>query len=149
MVQSLADLQAVQAGLRRPYYLGLLAEAYGKVGRIEHGLRLTQEALAQARRQEQLAFEPDVHRVRGELLRQNGVPAEEAETCLRAAIERAQQQEAKLPELRAATSLARLYQEQGRRDAARQTLAPTVAWFSEGYDMADLRAARSLLETLA
>ncbi|MCB0254922.1 MAG: AAA family ATPase [Anaerolineae bacterium] len=149
MEQSLADLQAVQAGLRRPYYLGLLAEAYGKVGRIEHGLRLTQEALAQARRQEQLAFEPDVHRVRGELLRQNGVPAEEAETCLRAAIERAQQQEAKLPELRAATSLARLYQEQGRRDAARQTLAPTVAWFSEGYDMADLRAARSLLETLA
>ena len=147
MEQSLADFQAVQAGLRRPYYLGLLAEAYGKVGRIKDGLRLTQEALAQAHRQEQLVYEPDVHRVRGELLRQDGAPAQEVEACLHHAIEIAQQQ-AKLSELRAATSLARLYQGQGKRDAAQQVLASTAAWFSEGFEMADLKTARSQLATL-
>ncbi|RME48008.1 MAG: hypothetical protein D6791_04410, partial [Chloroflexi bacterium] len=148
MEQSLADFQALQAGLRRPYYLGLLAEAYGKVGRTRDGLSLTEEALAQARRQEQLAYEPDVHRVRAELLRQDGAPFQEVETCLHHAIESAQQREAKLPELRATTSLARLYQEQGERDAAQQILTPTAAWFSEGFEMADLQAARKLLDSL-
>ncbi len=148
MEQSLADFQALQAGLRLPYYLGLLAEAYGKVGRIRDGLRLTEEALAQAHRQEQLAYEPDVHRVRAELLRQDGAPVQEVETCLRHAIESAQQREAKLLELRAATSLARLYREQGSREAARHILAPTAAWFSEGFEMPDLQAAGSLLDSL-
>jgi predicted ATPase len=148
MEQSLADLQAVQAGLRRPYYLGLLAEAYGKVGRIKDGLRLVEEALAQAHRQEQLVYEPDVHRVQGELLRLEGAPAQEVETCLHHALETARQQEAKLPELRAATSLAHLYREQGKRDAAQHILAATAAWFSEGSEIADLQTARSLLDTL-
>jgi tetratricopeptide (TPR) repeat protein len=149
MEQSLAGFQAVQAGLRRPYYLGLLAEGYGQVDRFKDGLRLTEEALAQAHRQEQLVYEPDIHRVRGELLRQDGAPAQEGESCLHDALKTAQQQEAKLPELRAATSLARLYQEQGKRDAAQQILASTTAWFGEGFDMADLQAARSLLDTLS
>ena len=148
MEQSLADLRAVRAGLRRPYYLGLLAEVYGKVGRIEDGLRLTEEALARAHRQQQLAYEPDVHRVQGELLRRSGAAAQEVETCFQRAIKTAQEQEARLPELRAATSLARLYQQQGTHRAAQQILAATVAWFSEGHDMADLRSARSLLDTL-
>jgi len=149
MEQSLADFQAVQTGLRRPYYLGLLAEAYGKVGRIKDGLRLTEEALAQAHRQEQFAYAPDVHRVRGEMLRQAGAPVQEVETCLRQAMETAQQQEAKLPELRAATSLARLHQEQGDRDAAQHILASATAWFSKDLDTAALQAARSLLAALA
>ncbi|MCO5244414.1 MAG: hypothetical protein M9927_11425 [Anaerolineae bacterium] len=89
MEQSLADFRAVQAGLRRPYYLGLLAEAYGQVGRIEDGLRLTDEALARAHRQQQLAYEPDVHRVQGELLRRSGAAAQEVETCFQRAIKTA------------------------------------------------------------
>ncbi len=149
MEQSLADFQAVRAGLRRPYYLGLLAKTYGKVGRIEDGLGLTEAALTQARRQAQLTYTPDLHRVRGELLRQAGAPAQEVEACLRQGVEIAQQQEAKLLELRAATSLARLYQEQGDRDAARHVLAAPVDWFSEGFDLADLQTARSLLAALA
>ncbi|MDX1417902.1 MAG: AAA family ATPase, partial [Candidatus Promineifilaceae bacterium] len=68
MEQSLDDFQALQAGLRRPYYFGLLAEAYGKVGRIKDGLYLTEEALAQAQLQEQFVYEPDIQAVRGELL---------------------------------------------------------------------------------
>jgi predicted ATPase len=148
MEQSLAEFQAVQAGLRRPYYLGLLAEAYGKVGRLQDGLRLTEEALAQGERQEQRAYESDVQRVRGELLRQDGAPTQEVETSLHHAIESAQQREAKLPELRAVTNLARLYQAQGKRDAALHILAPAVAWFSEGLALADLQAARRLLDTL-
>lgn len=148
MEQSLADFQAVQAGLRRPYYLGLLAEAYGKVGRIEDGLLLTEEALAQARRQEQFVLESDVHRIRGELLRQDGTPVPEVERCLHEAMASAQHQEAKLPELRAASSLARLYHEQDKRDAARHILAPTVAWFGADLELADLQVARDLLVTL-
>jgi hypothetical protein len=118
------------------------------VGRIKDGLDLTEEALAQAHRQEQRAYASDIQRVRGELLRQDGAPAQEVETSLYQAIETAQQQEARLPELRAVTSLALLYQEQGKRDAAQQLLAAAVGWFSEGLAMPDLQAARRLLATL-
>lgn len=148
MEQSLANLHLMQVGLRLPYYFSLLAEAYGKVGRIQEGLRLAEEASIQAQRQEQLVHEPDVYRVWGELLRLAGAPAEEVENHLRQALMRSQQQEAKLSELRAAVSLAQHYVEQGRRDAAQQILTPAAAWFGEGFEMAELRTARSLLGTL-
>ena len=86
----------------------------------------------------------------GGLLAQQGhVPAPEAEACFSKALEVARRQEAKSLELRAATSLARLWQQQGKRDEARVLLAQVYGWFTEGFDTADLQDARALLEELA
>jgi adenylate cyclase len=148
MEQGLADLQATGAGLRRPYYLGLLAEAYGKAGRIEDGLRLLADALVQAQEQEQRLYETELYRVQGELLRAQGATGETVEKCFHQAIALAQQQEAKSTELRATTGLTRLWQSQGKHPQARQLLAEVYDWFTEGLETPDLREAKSLLETL-
>ena len=148
MEQSLADLQAMQAGLRRPYYLGLLAEAYGTAGRIEDGLSLLTDAIAIAAEQEQNLYEPDLHRVRGELLWKRNSPYDAIEACFRQAIDVARQQEAKLMELRATTSLAQLLDHQGNGAEARRVLTGVVEWFREGYATADLRKAQATLHTI-
>ena len=145
MEQGLADLQAMQTGLRQPYYLGLLAEAYGNAGRIEDGLSLLVGAFALAGEQEQHMYEPDLHRVRGELLWKQKAPDESVESCFRQAIDVAQRQEAKLMELRATTDLAQLLDHQGNGAEARRVLTGVVDWFREGYATADLRKARAIL----
>jgi len=146
MEQSLADLQAMQAGLRKPYYLGLLAEAYGTAGRIEDGLSLLADAIAIAAEEEQNLYEPDLHRVRGELLWKRNSPHEAIEACFRQAIDVARQQEAKLMELRAATTLAQLLDHQGNDVEARRVLTEVFDWFREGYATADLRKARAFFD---
>ena len=83
------------------------------------------------------------------LLRRNPSVPDRAEACYRRAIERARSQEAKSWELRAATSLARLWRNQGKRAEARELLAPVYGWFTEGFDTGDLRDAKALLEQLA
>ena len=83
------------------------------------------------------------------LLRQTGTPQTEAETWLQRALEVARRQEAKSLELRAAMSLARLWQQQGKRAEAHELLAPIYGWFTEGFDTADLQEAKALLEELA
>jgi len=148
MERGLADLQAMRTGLRRPYYLGLLAEAYGKSGRIEDGLRLLADGIAQAREQGQGLYEPELHRMRGEMLTQ-GEAYEQAETCYRRALNLSRRQKAKLSELRAAASLARLLKSQGKRMEAHGELARIVDWFTEGLDTSDLVEARALLDELA
>ncbi|MCI0525965.1 MAG: hypothetical protein L0Y56_00730, partial [Nitrospira sp.] len=112
----------------------------------------------------QLYFEAELYRLKGELLRQKtkgkrqkpvlseveGAKIElEAETCFRQAIDISRHQSAKSLELRAAMSLARLWQKQGRQAEARQILAEIYGWFTEGFDMADLKEARALLEELS
>jgi predicted ATPase len=92
--------------------------------------------------------EAELYRVRGELLRGGHDPAA-AERCFRQAIDIAQQQSAKFWELRAAISLARLWREQGNREAARDLLAPTYGWFAEGFDAPVLKEAKALLDELA
>jgi predicted ATPase len=95
-------------------------------------------------------WEAEVCRLRGVLLlRQTGTPQAEAETCFRQALDIARRQEAKSLELRAAMSLARLWQQQGKRADAHALLAPIYGWFTEGFDTADLQEARALLEELA
>jgi predicted ATPase len=91
-----------------------------------------------------------MHRLKGELLlaRSPSDPTQ-AEVSFREALEVARRQSAKSFELRAATSLARLWQRQGKRDEARDLLAPVYAWFTEGFDTKDLRDAKALLEELA
>src|SRR5262249_50460261 len=95
-------------------------------------------------------WEVEIHRLKGELLL--ALSAEqhaEAETCFHQALAVARHQEAKSLELRAATSLSRLWQRQGKRAEAQQLLAPIYGWFTEGFDTPDLREARALLEALA
>src|SRR5436190_24185681 len=95
-------------------------------------------------------WEPELYRVKGELLLRQLVPdAPEAESCFRQALDSARRQEAKSLELRAATSLSRLWQQQGKRDEACALLAPIYGWFTEGFDTADLREAKALLTALS
>jgi predicted ATPase len=153
MRQGLEDLRATGGEIRLPYYLALLAEACGKAGQIEAGLTLLTEALAQARRKAESWWDAELYRLRGELLLQAecGVRRAEfaAEEWFQQALDSARQQQARALELRAAMSLSRLWQRQGKRHAAHQLLAELYAWFTEGFDIADLQDARTLLEALA
>jgi predicted ATPase len=94
--------------------------------------------------------EAEVWRLRGVLLlRQLGMPQAEAETSLQRALDVARRQEAKSLELRAAMSLSRLWQQQGKRAEAYELLTPIYGWFTEGFDTKDLQEAKVLLEALA
>jgi adenylate cyclase len=153
MHQGLADLRATGAEVRLPYYLALLAEACSKAGQIEAGLTLLTEALAQARSKGESWWEAELYRLQGEQLLQveggERGAALTAEEWFQQALDMAHRQQAKMLELRAAMSLSRLWQQQGKRHAAHELLAETYAWFTEGFDTADLQDARTLLEALA
>jgi predicted ATPase len=149
MRQGLAAYQAMGGGVFRPAYLVLLAEAYGNMGQTDEGLSILAEALAVVEHSEERWWEAELYRVKGELLLRQAVPDEqEAEACLRQAFDVARHQQAKALELRAAMSLARLWQQQGKRDEARALLAPIYGWFTEGFDTADLQEAQALLEEM-
>jgi len=148
MHQGMAALRAIGVGVLLPRDHTMLAEAYGESDQAEEGLRLLAETLATTRQQGSHLWEPELYRVQGELLLRQIVPdAPEAETCFRQALDSARRQEAKSLELRAAMSLSRLWQQQGKRVEAYEMLAPVYGWFTEGFDTADLREARALLET--
>jgi predicted ATPase len=147
--QGLAALRAAGAELSRSRDLALLAEAYGKVGQTEAGLTVLAEALAVVDKTGERYWEAELHRLKGELLL--GLSTDnttEAEACFQQALDVARRQEAKSLELRAAMSLSRLWQQQGKQAEARALLAPIYGWFTEGYDTADLQQAKALLEEL-
>jgi len=149
MRQGMATLRTIGVGLLLPRDHIMLAEAYGESGQAAAGLRLLAEALATTHQQGSHLWEPELYRVKGELLLRQPVPdGSEAERCFHQALDSARRQEAKSLELRAATSLSRLWQQQGKRDEARALLAPVYGWFTEGFDTADLQEARALLEAL-
>ena len=127
---------------------GYLAEALARAGRVDEGLRVLEEALEEVERTGVRFGEPELHRLKGELFLQRGDDPEKAEACFRRAIVVAQRQEARSWELRATTSLARLLQQQGRREEARRELAAIYGWFSEGFDTPDLQEAKALLDSL-
>jgi predicted ATPase len=148
--QGLAAYQVTVATAHRPYYLALLAEVSTKVGQTTEGLEVLAEALATLATSSARWWEAELHRLRGELLLQHtGAQPEEAETCFQQALDVARRQEAKSLELRAAMSLARLRQRQGKRQEAHDLLAPVYGWFTEGFDTADLQEAKALREALA
>jgi predicted ATPase len=150
MHQGMAALRAMGVALLLSWGHTILAEAYGESGQAEEGLRLLAEALATAHQQGSLLWEPELYRVKGELLLRQSVPdAPEAESCFHQALDIARRQEAKSLELRAAMSLSRLWQQQGKRAEARTLLAPIYGWFTEGFDTADLREAKGLLDALS
>ena len=154
--QGIADCRAMGQELEVPHFLGLLAEAYGRANEPEQGLRVLTEALTIVERTGERFWEAELHRVLGELSLRVAAPATQerpllvsAEESFRKAIDIARRQSAKSLELRAATSLSRLLQKQGKKEEARRTLAEIYGWFTEGFDTADLKDAKALLEELS
>ncbi len=128
----------------------MLADAYRETGRLDDALGALTEALATADEHEIRHYEAETHRLKGELLlKQNDSNAAEAQSCFERAIEIARRQSGKSLELRATMSLARLLAKQGRCDEARTMLTDIYNWFTEGFDTADLKDAKALLEELS
>ena len=119
------------------------------MGQPEAGLAALSEALALVEKTGERYYEAELHRLKGELLLQHAAPeVSHAEACFQQALDVARRQQAKSWELRAATSLSRLWQQQGKRAEAHALLAPIYGWFTEGFDTADLQEAKALLEAL-
>jgi predicted ATPase len=168
MRQGLAAWQATGAGAFLPYFLALLADAYREVGQVDEGLGTVSEALTLVNRTGERFYEAELYRLKGTLTLQKfqvsssefqvppslqpltpSTQAEaEAEACFLKAIDIAQQQQAKSWELRAATNLARLWQQQGKMAEAHKLLAEVYNWFTEGFDTKDLQEAKALIEEL-
>jgi len=147
--QGLAAYWTTGAELNQTYWLALLAEAHGTVGQVTEGLGRLREALLVVEESSEHLWEAELYRLQGELLLQQTVPdARQAEACFCQALAIARRQQAKSLELRAAMSLARLWQRQGKRAPAGQMLAAVYGWFTEGFDTADLREAKALLDVL-
>jgi class 3 adenylate cyclase/predicted ATPase len=147
--EGLALASATGAEMWRTYNLAQLAEACGKVNRIDEGLDALTEALDAIETHGERWWEAEIHRLRGELLlKQNPTFLREVVEEYERAIEIARRQGAKSLELRATVSLARLLDKQGRRDEARAMLADIYKWFTEGFGTADLKDAQALLEEL-
>ena len=149
MDQGLVAYRATGAELLRTYYLGLLAEVYGTMEQPEAGLTALAEALTLADTTGERWYESEIYRLKGELLLQQHTDNQaESEHCFQQAISIARSQQAKSWELRASTSLAKLWQQQGKRQEAYDLLAPVYHWFTEGFDTADLKDAKGLLDVL-
>jgi predicted ATPase len=147
--QAFAVYPNIGPGLYRSYFLGLLAKGYGQVGQPAAGLRAMAEALMLVATTEVRWWEAELHRLQGALLLRLPIPdITRAEACFRRALDVARCQQAKALELRAALSLSRLWQGQGKVHEARQLLAEVYDWFTEGFDTPDLQAAKALLEEL-
>ena len=149
MHQALRVVRATGAESHQSYLLALLAEAHGTLGEPEAGLMGLTEALALMDTTGERWYAPELYRLKGELLlQQSSDNSTEAEACFHHAVSIAQSQQAKSLELRAVTSLARLWQQQGKRQEAHDLLTPVYGWFTEGFDTADLKDAKTLLEEL-
>jgi predicted ATPase len=148
--QAFAVYPHMEPGLYRSYFLGLLAEACGQVGQPEAGLRAVAEALTRVATTEVRWWEAELSRLQGVLQLQLPSPdVSQAERCFQQALAVARSQQAKSLELRAALSLSRLWQQQGKRAAAHDLLEPIYGWFTEGFDTPDLQEAKTLLEELS
>jgi predicted ATPase len=150
MSQGLAAFRATGAEVGGPQYLTLLAEALAKKGEAEAALHVLAEALAAMRKSGERWWEAELYRLKGEMmLEHHGEHHMEAEACFWQAVDTARRQQAKSLELRAAMSLSRLWQQEGKQAEARELLAPIYGWFTEGFDTADLREAKALLDELS
>jgi predicted ATPase len=149
MQQGMGELAGMGSELGAPQILCVLAECLRKVGRHAEALGTLELGLAQAEQQGEHNYDAELRRLRAEIrLDADGNAVEEAEALFGQALEIARRQEAKTFELRAATSLARLWQRQGKGDAARTLLTPLYAWFTEGFATRDLIEAKALLDEL-
>jgi predicted ATPase len=145
-----SDALATGTKIMRPMFCALLADAYGRVGQLEQGRRMLSDALDAIEESGQRYYEAETYRFRGELQMRKARPdVKQAEASFQHALDIARHQQAKSWELRAAMSLAHLWAEQGKRHIAHDLLAPVYSWFTEGFDTADLKDAKALLDELA
>jgi class 3 adenylate cyclase/predicted ATPase len=148
--QGMAAVLATGQALARPLCLIMRAEAAGYAGQVDEGLRLLTEALAALKASGRSDLLAEAYRLQGGLLLHQAVlDAAQAERCFQQALDIARRQRAKSWELRAALSLTRLWQRQGKHAEARELLAPIYGWFTEGFDTADLQEAKALLQELS
>jgi predicted ATPase len=131
----------------RPLHLGYAASAHAEADENEIAFSLFEEAIGVVEQTEEREFEAELHRMRGELLVRKG-RIDEAEAALTRALSISRRQQARMWELRAAASLARLRRDQGRYAEARDLLAPIYGWFTEGFETPDLRQAKALLDEM-
>ena len=147
--QGIAACQATGTALYVQYYCTVLADVCNHLGHTADGLQALAEAHTLVEQHEERLWDAEICRLRGVLLlRQPETPQAEAEAWLQRALDVARRQEAKSLELRAAMSLSRLWQQQGKQAEAHALLAPIYGWFTEGFDTADLQEARALLQEL-
>jgi predicted ATPase len=145
----LSAYRATGAEILRPYCLALLADVHGTLGQLAAGLRVLTEALSLADTTGAQWYKSELYRLKGTLLLQQSSDRHaEVENCFHQALAIAQKQSAKSLELRAATSLATLWQRQGKRHEAYDLLSPVYSWFTEGFDTADLQDAKTRLDKL-
>jgi len=145
----MALYRATESALWLPYFLTLLAETSGAAGQPDAGLRFLDEVHTMMDSTQERFYEAEVHRVQGTLvLAQAADQHAQAEICFQHALDVARRQQARSWELRAALSLARLWQQQGKRAEAHALLTPIYGWFTEGFDTADLQDAKAMVEEL-
>jgi class 3 adenylate cyclase/tetratricopeptide (TPR) repeat protein len=149
LLKGYGAFRATGAEVRAPCYLGMLGEAYTHSARFEDAHKALTEGLAVAEKNDDRSYEAELYRLKGELLLAESANEAAAEACFHQAIETARRQQSRAWELRAMTSLARLWQRQGRRDQARAALGAVYGTFTEGFTTPDLVDAAALLENLA
>src|SRR4029079_6041767 len=142
-------LRSTGATLYEPFHLSNLAKAYADLGQLDDARRCIDDAIEKVESSKEKWCEAEVHRIAGEIALKSPAPdTEKAEKHFDRALAAARQQQARWWELRAAISMARLWRDQGKRQEARELLAPIYGWFTEGFDTLDLREAKILLENL-
>jgi class 3 adenylate cyclase/predicted ATPase len=149
ITSALASLRSTAATLYEPYYLQYLAMAYAELGQPDDAWRRIDDAIEKIERSKEKWCEAEVHRIAGEIALKSLAPdPERADAYFDRALAVARQQQAKSWELRAAMGMARRRRDQGKRDEARDLLAPVYGWFTEGFDTLDLKEAKALLDEL-
>jgi predicted ATPase len=150
IASGITSLRSTKATLYEPYNLSYLAMAYAELGQLDDARRCIDDAIDKVEISKEKWCEAEVHRIAGEVELKSPEPdAAKAQAYFERALAVARAQQAKSWELRAAMSMARLWRDQGKRDEARDFLAPVYGWFTEGFDTVDLKEATALLEELS
>jgi hypothetical protein len=146
----IASAMSANFTLGMPFFSSQLAGAYSELGQFDDAWRCIEQSMTLIKTTKQRWFEAEVNREAGEIVLKSPEPdMARAEAYFESALEVARAQQAKSWELRAAMSMARLWRDQGKRDEARELLAPVYGWFTEGFDTLDLKEAKALLDELA
>jgi predicted ATPase len=149
ITSGIATQRSTGSTLNHPIMLSSLAKAFADLGRLDEAERCLAEAMAEMNTTKEVIHEAEVNRIAGEIALMSPKPdTGKAEAYFERALAVARQQQAKSWELRAAMSMAQLWRDQGKRDEARELLAPVYGWFTEGFDTRDLKEAKSLLDEL-
>jgi predicted ATPase len=150
LTAGIAEYRSTGATTYLTFFLSSLTRAYAEIGQFDDAWRCIREAMTAIETTNERWSEAEINRVAGEIALMSPEPdAAKAQTCFERVLAVARKEQAKSWELRAAMSMARLWRDQGKRDEARDLLAPVYGWFTEGFDTLDLKEAKALLEELA